>query len=76
MQLTNIRRAAELTALAEETRVIALRKGASTIDLTSLVRLEGVASRAVRALGIKPSSPAPWSPLRARLAAQANGGSK
>jgi hypothetical protein len=59
VQLTDIRRAAELTALAEETRGKALSEGAGAVDLASLVRLEGAASRAVRALGIKAGSNAP-----------------
>jgi hypothetical protein len=52
VQAADVRRAAELTALAEETRGKALREGTSAIDLASLVRLEGAASRAVKALGI------------------------
>jgi hypothetical protein len=57
VQLMDIRRAAELTALAEETRAKALCEGTSSVDLAALVRLEGAASRAVRALGVK-SGPA------------------
>lgn len=57
VQLMDIRRAAELTALAEETRAKALCEGTGSVDLASLVRLEGAASRAVRALGVK-SGPA------------------
>lgn len=53
VQVTDIRRAAELTALAEETRAKALCEGTGAVDLAALVRLEGAASRAVRALGIK-----------------------
>jgi hypothetical protein len=45
-----IRRAAELTALAEKTRAEALRNG--NFDPLVLVRLEGAASRAVRALAL------------------------
>jgi len=53
VQLTDIRRAAELTALAEETRGRALCEGIAAVDLQGLIRLEGAASRAVRAMGIK-----------------------
>lgn len=68
IQSTDIRRAAELTALAEESRTKALCEGTGAIDLTALVRLEGAASRAVRALGIKsdPGAPKPLT-MRERL---------
>jgi hypothetical protein len=49
-QLTDIVRAAELVALAEEARFIALTKGGA--DLSALSRLEGCADRAVRRLRI------------------------
>jgi hypothetical protein len=48
MMAGNIRKAAELTALAEKTRAEALRDG--TFDALALVRLEGAARRAVAAL--------------------------
>jgi hypothetical protein len=44
----NVKKAAELTALAEQTRANALRDG--NVDPLGLVRLEGAANRAVRAL--------------------------
>jgi hypothetical protein len=44
----NVRKAAELSALAEQARADALRNG--NVDPVALVRLEGAASRAVRAL--------------------------
>lgn len=50
MQVAAIRRAAELSALAEQTRVEALRKGCA--DPLALSRLEGCADRAVRRLGM------------------------
>jgi hypothetical protein len=50
MQAANVRRAAELAALAEQARADALRTGNS--DPTALVKLDGAASRAVRALGL------------------------
>jgi hypothetical protein len=43
-----VRKAAELTALAEQVRADALRNG--NVDPLGLVRLEGAANRAVRAL--------------------------
>lgn len=53
VQVTHIRRAAELTVLAEATRAKALSDDAASVDLAALVRLEGAASRAVKALGLK-----------------------
>jgi hypothetical protein len=54
---SNVRKAAELTALAEQTRADALRDG--TFDPLALVRLEGASSRAVRALALDvPREPA------------------
>ena len=55
LQLVDVRRAAELTALAEEARSTALREGAGAVDISGLVRLEGAAGRAQKALGIKPA---------------------
>jgi hypothetical protein len=70
--LTDIRRAAELVVLAEETRATALREGAGAIDISALVRLEGQAARAVKALGIKSTSGGPKAPtLQEFLAARA-----
>lgn len=62
VQLMDIRRAAELTALAEETRGRALCEGTGSVDLAALVRLEGAACRAVRALGVKSDAGAPKPP--------------
>lgn len=64
VHLTDVRRAAELTVIAEQARAKALTEGAAAFDLTGIVRAEGAASRAVRALGLKSSKQA--SPL-ARL---------
>ena len=59
MQAAGVRRAAELGALAEQSRRDALRDG--RVDPLALSRLEGVAARAQRALGIenrrKPAGP-------------------
>jgi hypothetical protein len=72
VQVTDIRRAAELTALAEETRAKALCEGTGAVDLAALVRLEGAASRAVRVLGIKSGPSAPKTPtITEWLASQA-----
>jgi hypothetical protein len=54
-QRVSIRRAAELSTLTEEQRAKALR--GEVIDPLALVRLEGAADRAVRALNLKPSAP-------------------
>jgi hypothetical protein len=59
-QWIDIRKAAELTALAEQARARAMREGATGAgELTAMVRLEGMAARAVRALNIKPAQPKP-----------------
>jgi hypothetical protein len=59
--IASIRRAAELNALAEEVRTNALRRDGN-IDPIGLVRLEGAASRAVRALQLdRPREPEPMS---------------
>jgi len=70
-QLGDIVRAAELVALAEDARFTALTKGGSEVDLVGLVRLEGVADRAVRRLGISSAAGKPAAPpdLKAYLAA-------
>lgn len=52
LQRTDIRRAAELTALAEDARARALR--AAQPDLAVVVKLEGAADRAVRRLKCNP----------------------
>jgi hypothetical protein len=68
----NVRKAAELTALAERLRQEALRNG--NVDPAAVVKIEGASNRAVRSLGL--SSPAKTRPripslseLRAREAA-------
>jgi hypothetical protein len=63
-----VRRAAELAALAEAARADAL--AGKAIDMAALLRLEGVADRARRQLGIKAAKPAA-PPLRERLVAEA-----
>jgi hypothetical protein len=59
-QKIDVRKAAELTALAEAARARAMREGATGAgELTAMVRLEGMAARAVRALNIKPQTAQP-----------------
>ena len=56
-QVIDIRKAAELTALAEAARARAMRHGTGDAsDLSAMIRLESTAARAVRALSIKPTS--------------------
>ena len=64
------RRAAVLTAVAED---VAARRlgGDAAVSVDDVVRSDGAASRAMRALGIKPGTPAAHVPLRERLAAEA-----
>jgi hypothetical protein len=67
-QQIDIRRAAELTALAEQTRAQAMRDGTGdAADLSAMIRLESTAARAVRALNIKAKPGAHVVPLRDRL---------
>ena len=65
--IASIRRAAELSALAEEVRANALRDG--NIDPIGVVRLEGAASRAVRALQLDRKREAEPMTLEQHLAA-------
>jgi hypothetical protein len=54
-QRVAVRKAAELTALSEQARADAMRQGISDpIRLSAMIRLESTATRAVKALGIKP----------------------
>ena len=67
-QLIDIRKAAELTALAEQARARAMREGtADAGDISAMVRLDSTAARAVRALNIKPNASNRVVPLRERL---------
>jgi hypothetical protein len=50
-----VQKAAELAAVAEELRGRALR--GESVDLGELVRVEGIADRALRAIGITPGKP-------------------
>ena len=70
LQLVQIRKAAELTAAAESLRGRMLV--GETIDLGTLVKLEGEARRAVRALGIS-QAPRKRPSLRGQLQAEAVG---
>jgi hypothetical protein len=56
LQLVAVRKAAELTAAAEAVRARVLA-GDATADLDALVKLEGEARRAVRALNIESGPP-------------------
>ena len=68
-QEANVRRAAELTALAEQARAEALRTG--NVDPLGLVRLDGAANRAVRALYLDRKRP-PASPTLSEYLAGLN----
>lgn len=65
---SNALRAAELTVAAETARAKLL---AGDGDIDAVVRIEGMAARAVRTLGIKPAPSAPTVSLREQLAAEA-----
>lgn len=75
LMLITVRKAAELTVAAEAARAAVLAGGSCAADLDMLVKLEGEARRAIRALGLKPldtkrveaPSRSPWSPLRTRI---------
>jgi hypothetical protein len=69
LQTTAVKRASELSALAEQSRADALRNGC--IDPLALSRLEGCADRAWRSLGLPMGKPEPaYVPLRERLAVE------
>ena len=55
-QLVDIRKAAELTSLAEQSRARAMRGIMNAGEISAMIRLEGTASRAVRALNIQQSA--------------------
>jgi hypothetical protein len=74
LTLVTVRKAAELTVAAEAARAAVLAGGKCAADLDMLVKLEGEARRAVRALGLKIDAAkhtkpeaSPWSPLRSAL---------
>jgi hypothetical protein len=59
-QRIDIRKAAELTALAEQARARAMRQGTTDAsEISAMVRLESTASRAVRALALPPPNAGP-----------------
>lgn len=66
-QQIDIRKAAELTALAEAARASAFQNGTDAKTMSALVRLEGTAARAVRVLGLPKAGPGRVVPLRERL---------
>jgi hypothetical protein len=55
-QFVDIRKAAELTSLAEQSRARAMRGIMNAGEISAMIRLESTASRAVRALNIKQSA--------------------
>lgn len=57
VMVSNVRRAAELAALAEQSRAAALRDG--NVDPVALARIDGCARRAERALGLPIGKPEP-----------------
>jgi hypothetical protein len=70
-QQIDIRKAAELTALAEQARARAMREGfADAGELSAMVRLESTAARAVRALNIRSGANEPKPPSIAEYAAR------
>jgi len=68
LALVQIRKAAELTCAAEAMRARVLA-GDPAVSVDALVKLEGEARRAVRALGIKSGAPAKGPGLAEYLAA-------
>jgi hypothetical protein len=70
-QLIDIRKAAELSALAEQARARAMREGLTDAgEMSAMIRLESTAARAVRALNIKPGAGEPKPPSIAEYAAR------
>jgi hypothetical protein len=68
-----VRKAAELTALSEDSRALVLQDGPGNVGATLvMVRLQGAASRAVQALRIPAANAAaPVQPLQDYLAGRA-----
>ena len=71
LALVGVRRAAELTCAAEAQRATVLNGGNNAATLDALIKLEGEARRAVRALGLKLNAAKPHVPLREQWAAEA-----
>jgi hypothetical protein len=70
-QRVDIRKAAELVALAEDCRALAMQEGAGGAGaISAMVRLESAASRAVRALTLPPPGSAVPVPSLAEYLAQ------
>jgi hypothetical protein len=68
-QRVDIRKAAELVALAEDCRALAMQEGAAGAGaISAMVRLESTASRAVRALNLPTPGAAPVPTLQDYLA--------
>jgi hypothetical protein len=75
LQATAVKRASELSALAEEVRADALRN--ASIDPLALSRLEGCADRARRALGLPiGKTELVHVPMRERLKVEAEAGNE
>jgi hypothetical protein len=71
-QLIDIRKAAELTALAEAARGKAMREGLTdAAEMSAMVRLESTAARAVRALNITAAGASKPRSLADHIAARA-----
>jgi len=73
-QRIDIRRAAELTALAEQARAHAMRERSTNAgEMSAMVRLEGMAARAVKALNVSLGAGAPKAKsLAEHIAARVN----
>jgi hypothetical protein len=70
-QLIDIRKAAELVALAEQMRARAMAIGTGgAAELSAMVRLESAATRAVRSLGVKAVANTSKTPSLAEYAAR------
>jgi hypothetical protein len=75
LALVQVRKAAELTVAAEGLRAAVLNGGSNAATWDALIKLDGEARRAIRALGLKPPDakrveaappPPPRGPLRVR----------
>jgi hypothetical protein len=65
--VANALAAAELRTAAEEARAKFLAGDGAAEDLEQIIRLENLAGRAEKKLGIKPRAPTPTMPLRDRM---------
>ena len=73
LPMANALAAAELKTAAEDARAAFLAGDGAAEQLEQIIRLENLAGRAERRLGIKPRAPMPTLPLRERMGRPTSG---